>query len=143
MNGHNDSKIQKKRISEIFNSEFPDHFKTVATVQFYRNYLLKNIEFPCELTGIEDFSWEEFYVLGPGSKTEYNDLKKVNPSYTDKFDLVSLDEEFDDYDGIIAKVLRKSDKKNFHIPLAELVPTDKKSNNYILLDDYSVWIVNY
>jgi hypothetical protein len=104
---------------------------------------LKNIIYPCELTGIEDFSWEEFYLLGPGSKKEYNELKKVNPSYTDKFDLVSLEDEFDDYDGIIANVRRITDKKLFQIPLSELVPTDKKSKNYILLDDYSVWIVNY
>jgi hypothetical protein len=39
------------------------------------DYLKRNIEFPCQLTGIEDFPWEEYYVFGPGSKKEYEKLK--------------------------------------------------------------------
>ena len=109
MNGKRDFELQEKRIKNIFIPDFPDHPKTLETVKFYKDYLLKNIIYPCELTGIEDFSWEEFYLLGPGSKKEYNELKKVNPSYTDKFDLVSLEDEFDDYDGIIANVRRITD----------------------------------
>jgi hypothetical protein len=134
---------QYNRIAEVFTTAFPDHPKTLETVRHYKDYLTKNITFPCELTGIEDFSWEEYYVLGPGSQKEYNELKKENPSFTDKFDLVSFEEEYYEEEGIIANIRRKSDQKLFQIPLAELVPTDKKSNNYILLHDYSVWIVNY
>ena len=39
----------------------------------------KNLQFPLEVTGIEDFDWEEFYILGPGEKKEYERLKKHNP----------------------------------------------------------------
>jgi hypothetical protein len=35
-----------------------------------------------------------------------------------------------------------SDKKKFVLPLADLKSTDRKSKNYQLLDDYSVWFVN-
>lgn len=143
MNGTAEYDAQFSRIAEVFATAFPDHPRTIETVRYYKDYLTKNITFPCELTGIEDFSWEEYYVLGPGSQKEYNELKKVNPSYTDKFDLLSFAEEYYEEEGIIANVRRKSDQKIFQIPLFELVPTDKKSNNYYLLDDYSVWIVNY
>jgi hypothetical protein len=37
---------------------------------------------------------------------------------------------------------RVSDKKKFTLPLAELKAADKRSKNYQLLDDYSVWFVN-
>ncbi|MBC8321151.1 MAG: hypothetical protein H8E34_10545 [Bacteroidetes bacterium] len=63
--------------------------------------------------------------------------------FTDKFELISLQKKFDEWKGIVANVTRKTDQKKFNIPLAELVPTDKKSKNYMLLDDYSVWFVNY
>ncbi|MGA9539376.1 MAG: hypothetical protein WBR24_26015 [Desulfobacterales bacterium] len=39
----------------------------------------KNIEFPCIVTGLEDFPWEEKYVFGHGNKKEYEKLKKDNP----------------------------------------------------------------
>ena len=77
------------------------------------------------------------------SSREYEKLKKFNPSYTDKFDLISLENKFDEWKGIVANVIRKTDQRKFKIPLAELVPTDKKPKNYMLLDDYSVWFVNY
>lgn len=45
----------------------------------YLGYIKNNIVFPCIATGIEDFEWEEFYVLGPGDKKEYKKLKKDQP----------------------------------------------------------------
>ena len=96
-----------------------------------------------ELTGIEDFNWEEFYIFGPGSKREYEILKKTRPSYTDIYVLNSIDNEYNGHFGLIANVTRKSDKKNFQIPLADLKAIDIKTRNYQLLDDYSVWCVNY
>ena len=65
------------------------------------------------------------------------------PSYTDTFILEKIDERYDEYHGLIAKVIRTTDKKRFQIPLCDLKSTNKKSNNYKLLDDYSVWSVNY
>ncbi|MBL7138789.1 MAG: hypothetical protein ISS17_08450 [Bacteroidales bacterium] len=130
-------------IEEMFKSASLEPYKSVETINHYKEFLIKNIRYPCEVTGIEDFDWEEFYLLGPGSEYEYEKLKKFNPSYTDKFELISLQNNFDEWKGIVANVIRKTDQRKFKIPLAELVTTDKKSKNYMLLDDYSVWFVNY
>ena len=70
-------------------------------------------------------------------------LKKTNPSYTDIFNLLKIDEQYDEDYGLIAKVIRIADKRRFKIPLADLMATNKRSKNYKLLDDYSVWDANY
>jgi len=109
----------------------------------YLKYLKTHVELPCQLTGIEDFEWEERYVFGFGSKKEYEELKKTQPSYKDKFNLIKFVDDIDDeYDGIFVHVQRVSDKRKFVLPLADLKSTDRKSKNYQLLDDYSVWFVN-
>jgi hypothetical protein len=95
------------------------------------------------LTGSEDFKWEEYYLLGPGSQKEYERLSKTRPSYQDTFKLLDLDAEIDFEYGIFAKVRRMADRKKFILPLADLRATDKKSKNYRLVEDYLVWFVNY
>jgi len=109
----------------------------------YLKYLKRHIELPCELTGIEDFEWEEFYIWGPGNKKEYEKLRKTNPSYKDKFILIDFVNEIDDDMGIFVKIQRVSDKRKFMLPLADVEATNKKSKNHQLLDDYSVWFINY
>ncbi len=98
------------------------------------------------MTGIEDFDWEEPYVLGGWSKNEYEKLKLTQPSYTDKYALLQIldpeDEKSDNSYGLLAKVRRLSDEKQFTLPLCDLETTDAKSMNHQLLDDYSVWCVN-
>jgi hypothetical protein len=132
---------QEKRIIVILGTKKLD--VTRKTLSTYLAYLKNHIEVPCQLTGIEDFEWEEAYVFGFGSKREYEELKKTQPSYTDKFNLIDFIDDIDDeYDGIFVNVQRLSDKKQFILPLADLKSTDKKSKNYQLLDDYSVWFVN-
>jgi len=132
---------QEERIIAILGTKKLD--VTRKTVRTYLSYLKKHVVIPCQLTGIEDFEWEEPYVFGYGSKREYEELKKTQPSYTDKFNLIKFADEMDDYyDGIFVQVLRVSDKKKFILPLADLKSTDRKSKNYQLLDDYSVWFVN-
>ena len=56
-------------------------------------HLRRSLVLPCEVTGIEDFQWEEVYVIGPGSRKEYERLKKHQPSYRDRFELVALEME--------------------------------------------------
>ncbi|WP_347274421.1 hypothetical protein [Candidatus Kuenenia sp.] len=131
---------QDERISAIFGGEIPD--VTEESLETYLTYLKEHIELPCELTGIEDFDWEEYYVIGPGDQKEYERLKKTKPSYTDKYDMLSLATEVDGWVGILVNLKRVSDKKKFTLPLAELKATDEKSKNYQLLDNYSVWFVN-
>ena len=143
MNMDKNFKNQEKRIDAIFQYKTEDLSKRLETIKIYKEYLDQNLSYPIELTGIEDFSWEEFYILGPGSQKEYEKLKKSNPSYTDTFYLEKIDERYDEYRGLIAKIIRTTDKKRFQILLCDLKSTNKKSNNYKLLDDYSVWSVNY
>ena len=111
-------------------------------MESFRIYLKQNLELPCLVTGIEDFRWEEFYVIGPGDPNEYEKLKKTRPSYTDKFEIMNFEDDYDD-EGLLVNVQRVSDKKKFTLPLSELEAVDKKSRNAELLDDYSVWFVNY
>jgi hypothetical protein len=133
---------QEKRLAEIFGSkEAPD--VTANTLKIYLTYLKGNIELPCSLTGIEDFSWEERYVFGYGSKAEYERLKKTRASYTDIFEFLDFDEEVDPNYGVLVDVKRTSDNKKFTLPLSDLEATDKQSTNYQLLDDFSVWFVNF
>ena len=132
---------QDKRISAIFGGEIPD--VTEESLETYRAYLQEHLELPCQLTGIEDFDWEEYYVIGPGDQKEYENLKKTRASYRDKFKMVSFEDLIDEGAGILVEVRRVSDRRKFTLPLAELEATEKKSKNYQLLDDYSVWFVNY
>jgi len=132
---------QEQRIIAILKTKKLD--VTRKTLSNYLKYLKNHVEVPCQLTGIEDFEWEEVYVFGFGSKKEYKELKKTRPSYRDKFNLIKFVDEIDDYyDGIFVHVQRVSDERKFVLPLADLKSTDRKSKNYQLLDDYSVWFVN-
>lgn len=131
---------QDERISSIFGGKIPK--VTEESLATYLAYLKEHLELPCELTGIEDFDCEEYYVIGPGDQKEYERQKKTKPSYTDSYDLLSLADEADEWVGILVKVKRVSDKKKFTLPLAELKAADKRAKNYQLLDDYSVWFVN-
>ena len=112
------------------------------SLERYFSHLKSNLKFPCYITGIEDFPWEERYVFGNGNKAEYEKLKKKQPSYTDTFNLLNLDEEINEDYGLLVDVKRTSDNKKFTLPLADLKAIDEHSMNYQLLDDYSVWFVN-
>jgi len=46
-------------------------------------------------------------------------------------------------DELKAHVRRSSDGKQFILGLSELKATNKDSQNYGLLHDYAVWLVNY
>ena len=110
-------------------------------------HLRANLVLPCEVTGTEDFRWEEPYVLGGLRPKEYARLKKTQPSYTDRYQLLSIDRGRGSewvlfYEDISARVRRISDGKVFILGLAELEATDRGSGNFELLLDYSVWFVN-
>ncbi len=44
-----------------------------------------------ETANQEDFQWEEFYVVGPGAKNQYEKLKRTQPSYKDRYDLLCIE----------------------------------------------------
>ena len=137
---------QWKRIEAIVGSG-----ETVAfedQVAAFYEHLLQSLKLPCEVTGIEDFRWEERYVLGGASRTEYERLKEDQPSYRDQYELLRIEQGvFSEWmlfhgDDIGAHVKRKSDGKEFRLGLAELKAVDRKSRNAQLLHDFAVFFVN-
>jgi len=137
---------QDERIEAILGETVDSDFD--QAVEAFYEYIKVDLLLPCEVTGIEDFRWEEFYVLGPGSKREYDQLKKTQPSYRDRYTLFDIGRGTESQwmlfpgEDITAHVRRISDGKEFCLGLAELKATDRKSENCQLLDDYSVWFVN-
>ena len=128
-----------KRIHAILDD---DNERTMQNASRYRSYLLKNLSLPILVTGMEDFPWEEPYVLGGWDQRKYEKLKKTNPSYTDTFELQALGPP-DEHEDIIAKVKPLSDGRVFEIGLSWLCCENEESDAYTLLDDYGVWHTNY
>jgi len=58
--------------------------------KFY-DHLTSSLRLSCDVTGIEDFRWEEYYVIGPGNPKEYERLLKNQPSYQDTFELLAIE----------------------------------------------------
>jgi len=132
---------QEKRITEILGAD--DLTVTLKSLTLYRDYLRKNLDTPCTMTGIEDFPWEERYVFGFADTAEYEALKKKQPSYTDTYELKRFEDLINENMGIAVKVKRVHDNQRFILDLASLKAVDETSKNYTLLDDYSVWFVKY
>ncbi len=111
-------------------------------------HLRASLQLPCDVTGIEDFQWEEIYVVGPGDPAEYQRLRLTKPSYKDRFELLEIEKDLDSewmmfrYEDLGAHVRRKSDRKEFRLGLSEIKAVGKNSLNKRLLDDYSTWFVN-
>jgi len=141
-----DYDAQEARIEAILGEEESLTFDD-AVEKFYE-HLKRFIQLPCDVTGVEDFRWEEYYVLGPGSLIEYQKLRETQPSYQDIFELRAIEHDVYSewklfHDEVLAgHVWRKSDSKEFYLGLTEIEPVDKESVNYQLLNDYSVWFAN-
>ena len=136
---------QDQRIADILGTkDVPD--VTDETLEMYLDYLKQHLDMPCQVTGIEDmgcFAWEEYYTFGPGSERKYAKLKKKRASYTDTFELLSCDDDYDEDYGLVVNVRRISDKKTFALTLSDLEATDEQSKHHELLDDFSTWFVNW
>ena len=61
----------------------------------------------------------------------------------DRYKIIAFEDELDEDYGILVNLRRISDGKRFTLPLADLKVADKKNPGYNLLDDYSVWFVNW
>jgi hypothetical protein len=133
---------QTQRLANLFGTPDVPAVDTETLERFLAS-LKQHLALPCQLTGIEDFDWEEYYVIGPGSKIEHERLRKTRPSYMDTYELLSFEDDVDPHKGIMVHVRRLSDKKKFTLTLSDLQSTNKKSKNYQLLDDYAVWFVNW
>ncbi len=130
-----------RKIAKILHSKNID--VGIENLVRYLAYLKKNLRLPCNVTGREDFPWEEEYVIGDGSKKEYQRLKKTQPSYTDIFEIKQFKDSVYHDEGILVEVKRLSDNKEFVLPLVDLVTSDEDSRNNEFLDDYSTWFINH
>ena len=136
---------EKRRAAILGNIE-DRTFDQIIDVFF--EYLKTNLTLPCEVTGMEDFRWEEIYVIGPGDQDEYEQLKKTQPSFSDHYELLGIvrkgTPEWMLYwqDDIGADVRRISDGREFLLGFSELEATDEESVNHQLLEDYSFWFAN-
>jgi len=115
--------------------------------RFYQ-LLTTSLQLPCDVTGVEDFQWEGFYVIGPGSAKEHKRLRQTQPSYRDIYELLAVKNGVDSdwmlLPGIdlAAHVRRKSDGRTFYLGLSEIKAVDKKSQNHELLESFADWFVN-
>lgn len=140
---------QDLRIAGILGDAFDnDAYYFEDLILIFHAHLQKNLRLPCRVTGIEDFRWEGFYLLGPGDLEEYQKLRRTQPSYEDIYELLSVQAGvYSDWmifngEDLAAHVRRESDGKEFYLGLSEIEVIDKKSPNYQLIDDYAVWFDN-
>ena len=123
--------VQDARIEEIIGDDEGATFDDCLDT-FY-GHLESSLQLPCAVTGIEDFRWEEFYVIGPGDPKEHERLRKNQPSYKDTFKLLAIENDVVSEwmmfhgDDVAGHVRRKADGKEFYLGLAEIEAVDKKS----------------
>ncbi len=135
---------QFARIAAIVSEGDEDNMtKCPATLGKYFSFLEKNITFPCLLKGLQAFSWEEHFAFSSGffNKIIYKKLKQKRASYTDTFELIQAYRK--GHEELLALVKRQSDNTTFVISLDWLKAEDEKSKNHQIIDDFSVWFVNY
>ncbi len=133
---------QDQRIADVFGTvDVPD--VDTETLERYLAHLRTSLEFPCQVTGIESFEWEEYYMYEGGSEKEHARLRKTRPSCMDTYELLSFDNDVDPEDGILVNVKRVSGKEAFVLALAKLEATKRKSANYQLLNDYAIWFTTW
>lgn len=132
----------EKRIKAILGPE--ELAVSENTLKTYLEFIKKNVRLPCPVQASQEFEWEEYYLYGPGSKKEYEKLKKVKPSHTDPFAIIGFEDNIEsEEDGILVEVQRLTDKKKFTLNLYDLEAVDEESASAELLNDYAVWFVNY
>jgi hypothetical protein len=145
MKPNNEWQEQEDRIGSILGGSWDVDFDEGKAI--FLKHLRKCLVLPCEVTGTEDFNWEEPYVFGRYSADEYEEARKTRPSFLDVFELLSIEEEgypewFLRDDDLAACVRRKSDGQEFDLALSELKTVDESHPNHELLDDYSFWFWN-
>lgn len=105
--------------------EFEPPRASMELLKKYLNFLRPYLETGLRFQAIESmgyFSWEERYLWSnnnPYLKKEHKNLMKEYASTADLLKLVSI-EGIDEESGILVKVRRSKDKKQFIIPLADL-----------------------
>jgi len=117
-----------------------------ALEKFFQ-HLKATLQFPCEVTVSKTFNGKNPMSSVGGVRRNTSGSRLPNLSYRDRYDLLAIEQNaYSEWmmfgEDIAAVVRRKKDKKEFTLGLAELRATDKKSDNFQLIDDYATWLVN-
>jgi hypothetical protein len=108
----------KERINELFGTSRPPEANP-ETMAVYLRYLRAHMEHPCYLIQAqEDSALFEALLLN------------------------ELGEEIDADRGIMAKVSRSSDGREFTLPLAELECCEDDTRNSELVEDFTRWFMH-
>lgn len=152
-NASEQMRLQETRIMQVFGVDDEEDIPAAdeSTVQIYGDYLKTHLQLPCLLTGIESigyFGWEERFEFGYGTQTEYARLRKERGALADQFLLENFEvnikpDMYGNAPDIWVIVKRTDDGKRFEIPLSELKTVAQNSDNQRLLNDYTVWHVNW
>lgn len=134
----------EQRIQAIVGGPIEDVDRDEARERFYR-HMETHLELPCEVTGHSDFDWEEWYVFGRGDRDEYEELKKTQPSHSDRYELLSVNLDASEWmlfphEDIAAHVRRKSDGSEFVLGLSELKVVAGSPSTAQLIEDFFAWM---
>ena len=108
----------KERINELFDTARPPDANQ-ETMAVYLRYLRTHMQHPCYLIQAQDESARFEALL-----------------------LHELDEEIDSDRGILARVSRSSDGREFTLPLAELECCEDDTLNSELVEDFARWFMH-
>ncbi len=137
---------EEERVNAILGFREGDYPKvSMDTLKTYYAFLKEHLDIPCAVTGIDDtgcFSWESYYIFGPGKEKKWEKLKKKYPSHRDQYSMLELSDGFNLEEGLLVHAERISDKKRFTLFLCDLKGVDQNAINYRLINDYACWFVN-
>ena len=135
----------KARIEEVLGTT---ERSRAESLQCWFDHLSANLPLPMNVTGDEDFAWEEKYVIGGMDPDEYKRLKKRQPSYEDEYELLKLSmgerSQWMMFPGedLAAHVRRISDGRMFVMGLSELKACDQSIPSARWMEAFGAWLVN-
>lgn len=139
---------------EDYDAEFEEYMEQIlgtkniqvnqTNLKKYLTYLKKNLKLPCLVTGLDDI------VLDEEDYQEFNQSKKkrdiflTQPVEDETYKILGFNNYLDEKFGILVEVERSPEKRakdrpRFTVPLAQLEGYDPTSEDYELLENYSIW----
>lgn len=139
-NDDNIPEESKQRIVEVLEDDDLD--LSDENLKKYLAFLKKTVKLPCLLVVDRPFQWEEEYLTGK-KKREYEKFKRSRPSLGDEFELTNFEDKFSEEDGLMVKVKRVSDGREFVVDLYSMTVKDHQSPSYEPIQDYLNWLELY
>ena len=141
-------------LDEDYEAEFQEYMEQLlgtkniqvnkSNLKKYLTYLKKNLKLPCLVTGLDDL------VLDEEDYQEFNQAKKKGdvsltmPVEDETYKILGFNNYLDEKFGILVEVERSpekrtKDKPRLTVPLVQLEGYDPTSEDYELLETYSIW----